>query len=226
MEQAVYSAAEPCPLAGAYTVLLPPDADNPEAPLGYGGLALTISATGKVAAAGKLADGSAVAASSMLSRDGNAALYISLYAGGGSAFGWLNIADAHVSGLVSWIKPETQTGAYPAGFATAMESAGNLFDKTQPALPAASLLILTGATLADPIKVTLQVSDSGKITATTNNARVSVASNGLFAGAVIDPTTHQKLKFRGAIDQSTQSARGWFQAGGESGDVYIGEPKD
>ena len=222
LDRAVFGPTSPCPYAGALTVLLPPDESNLEAPFACGFLTARIATNGSFSAAGRLADGTPVIASCTISGDGNVALYVPLYSGKGSALGWLNVSEDGVSGIVSWIKPATRRGAYVQGFATAMESFGGPYTATESILPDDAVLVLSGATLAEPIVVSLQVGPKNQITGNRSGVRVTINANGSFTGRFLNPKTQTPLTFSGALNQSNQEGFGFFQAGGESGNVYIG----
>lgn len=226
LARAVFSAQEPCPLAGTYTVILPPDEANADAPFGYGFLTTTIAANGNFTAAGRLADGTAVTVSATTSGDGNIPLYASLYADKGSLLGWLNVIDERVAGVVSWIKPATKSGSYREGFTLTIECLGGLYDKTQPTLPTEAVLILNGANLADAIEVTMHVGARSRITARTPGALVQITATGVFTGSVINPQTRRPIIFSGVLDQAAQAGFGSFQAGGLSGEVFLGARLD
>ncbi len=84
---AVYSKANPAPQAGKYTMVIPGNASSSAEPAGDGFGAVIVSPLGMVTFSGTLGDGTAVAASSIVSSNGQWPFYASLYNGNGSAFG-------------------------------------------------------------------------------------------------------------------------------------------
>ena len=82
---------------------------------GYAGVTNTIG--GLSTLAGKLADGSAIASSLPISKDGNVPVSVKLYNSLGLLQGWLNYTDTNVTGSLTWIRPATNTPVtYVKGF--------------------------------------------------------------------------------------------------------------
>src|SRR6202012_2737377 len=90
---------------GQYTLALEGTNDPAVGPFGVSYGSAKVSATGGIVLAGSLADGTALSQSSEVSKDGRWPLYVSLYGGKGSVWGWNVISNGSITPIssVSWI---------------------------------------------------------------------------------------------------------------------------
>ena len=221
----VYSASNPCPLAGKYTCLLEPTVTSTNVPQGDGYATLTVAASGNGALAGMLADGTALSATMPVSAHGTWPLYKLLYASKGAAVGWLSFGPSNtVTAVVDWFKPVT-SGRYAAGFNTAPTLTGTKL------LPPAGdgtwqLRLTAGDLLSDIIKtvtvaagkVTLPPVDSFKL-----SLKVTPAA-GKFTGSFVHPVTTKPVAFTGLFLQATENDAGGFFLGPHTSGAVTLEP--
>ncbi len=136
-------------LVGNYTFVLPGEADvnDHSKPQGSGFATVTVNSAGSVQLKGELADGTKFSDSASLSEDGQCALYISLYSGGGQLIGWLSFSNAPqqtIQGELTWIKQAGVKGKnYPAGFDLEVDARGAAYANR----PGASILGTSSASL-------------------------------------------------------------------------------
>src|SRR6185369_16322330 len=128
----VFSALNHSPQAGQYTMALPGASDS-SAPDGSGYATVSVDFAGRAKVSGSLADGTKFSQSTFVSGDGRLPLYIPLYAGGGSAFGWISFSGSDsLGGDVTWIRPGLNTAKYyPGGFTLQLAASGSHY--TRPA---------------------------------------------------------------------------------------------
>jgi len=120
--------------AGKYTVSLQATTAGPSVPQGTGHGTMTVSATGAVRLAGKLADGTPFTVAEPLVVNGNSKSQLlfcdkSLYSKKGSLSGSITfetLTNSACDGALQWIKPPGNTGPYQAGFATGVSALGAL----------------------------------------------------------------------------------------------------
>lgn len=103
--------------AGAYTMILPPQAAGPQSsPTGYGYVAIT-NHDGVATLGGALADGAIFNQTVAVSSTGDVPVYGSLYTRGGLVLGWINLTNGSPAGVLVWIREAAKTSAaYPSGF--------------------------------------------------------------------------------------------------------------
>jgi hypothetical protein len=214
--------------AGKYTVIVP-GATTTALPQGDGYGAVSISASGALVFKGSLADDSPVTQSTFISKDGRWPLYLSLYAGSGSLYGWMNFdtnqppSDLH--GPVSWIKPPLPGAKYyPSGFNRSVLAEGSRF---RPAAYAGMLLNMTngvlrleGGQLSSPLVLGVTLGKTGF--ASTNALTLTLqTASGLFSGKCALPGTTATNAIRGALFQNLNCGYGYFLGTNRSGSVTL-----
>ena len=129
-ERGVYSATNPAPETGRYTMVIP-GATNSSGPVGNGYAIVTVSAAGQVALSGVLGDGTPVSTATIVGTGGLWPLYIPLPGGQGSIFGWLSFANGgNINGSIAWFKlPQPRNKYYPGGFAMQCEVIGSAYQR-------------------------------------------------------------------------------------------------
>jgi hypothetical protein len=182
------------------------------------------------------ADGNALSQSVQLSATGDWAMYVPLYRGTGSAWGWMqfdtNSPAATVSGSINWIRP-ARAGAlyYPAGFTNDLAATGSRY--TPPTNPDARVIDLTngivrfqGGNLSAPFTNFVTLTSSNRIlNGSANSLSMSVgASNGVFIGSVKVPGTTRTNTFKGVVLQDLGAGYGYFLGTNQSGEVTL-EPQ-
>ena len=217
--RSVFSAANPCPNAGKYTLIIPGDTSGTPS-LGDGYASATVNFRGGVSVAGSLADGTRFSQAATVSGNGQWPLYVALYSRGGSILGWLTFADTgtdDLSGPLSWIKPAMPKAKFfPDGLTITTAVSGSHYT---PPTSGQSILNFSDALLAFN---TGNPSDTGTnhvtigahnvVTDASSNKRVLTftPSTGSFRGQAVNPTSSAKTSFSGVVLQKQQFGAGYF----------------
>lgn len=220
---------------GAYTVLLPPDA-NASNPRGAGYATTTLTKTGSFRLVGKLADGTSLSVGGQLDARLEARLFSALYVKPkGSLSGTLTFASgpSRFGGTLAWVKPPpaVATGLFTGGF-TAMTVADgcrfvpvrNVRTLTYTATEAKGDVHLRGAGVADA-DGSFKVSIADRLTAILPNPnKVSATISrtaGLFSGSFTPTGTTKAIKYYGVVHQGQNRAAGYFLGTAQSGSVEL-----
>jgi hypothetical protein len=222
-----YSRTNPAPQAGKYTLLIPGSTNVPVEPAGYGFGTLTVSETGAVVLGGMLGEGTPVTASTLVSREGQWPLYVSLYGGRGSFLGWLAFSNnTAILGHTAWFKlAQAKARFYPAGFTNAANVAGSSYQVTNglPALPfTQGSLSLNDGNLENGVTNQFALNDPVASGATMVHFR---AGSGAFHSVVTDPATGHNLIVNGVVLQDQNIGAGFFLGTNQSGSVVLSPPE-
>jgi hypothetical protein len=207
---------------GRYTVVIPSANDPTVGPYGTSyGMAI-VGPLGGITLAGSLADGTAISESSVVSQDGYWPLYIDLYGGKGSVWGWCLFSNQTVtaSAALSWINPGNPAKAlYPAGFTNQQATlTGSLYLSSQT-LPDGLTATLQGGDLPFPIVVPDLTGNTNNLTLHTNKL------TGLISGTFRNPSNaKQAIKVNGVILQGQTNAEGYFLGTNQSGAFLLSSP--
>ena len=158
-------------------------------------------------------------------------MYIPLYGGTGSAWGWLrfdtNNPAATTGGNVNWIRPARPEAVYyPSGFTNDVAAAGSRY--TAPTNISTRVIDLTngivwfqGGNLSTPFTNLVTLTSSNRvINGSANSLSMSVTtSNGLFAGSVKVPGITRTNTFKGVVLQDFRAGYGYFLGTNQSGEV-------
>ncbi len=220
--------------AGRYTLIIQGANDPSVGPYGTSYAAVSVNTFGIVTLAGSLADGTPISQSSILSKDGYWPMYLPLYNGGESLWGWNYLSNRAIvsAPLTSWIKStnSSKTALYRSGFTNQQAAlTGSYYDPS-----AAPLLnftngevLLEGGGLPLPITVdiTLARNDAIIVAKAENTNRLTLQINKttvIVVGSFIDPAiSRQPIRLTGALRQSQDSAAGYFPAFGQSGSFLL-----
>lgn len=202
---------------GQYTFIIPGTNDSAVGPFGVSYGTAKVSATGTITMAGSLADGTSISQSSQVSKNGRWPLYVSLYDGRGSLWGWnyfTNQTLAAVPGL-SWINATNvaKTAVYRSGFTNQQAALkGGIYLPTQH-FPGD---LTATATLMDP---------SLTNTITNLTGVKIVQATGAVSGAFPNPADPEKeVKYNGVILQGQTNAQGYFLGTNQSGAFILTPP--
>jgi len=223
---------------GKYTMLLSGSDDPTTSPMGLGCAAIAVASSGAVTLKGTLADGTASAQKGTLAANGQLPVYVNLYRGKGSVFGWLtftNTATNDIPGLLLWTKKNSVLGnSHPGGFTNELLALSSRY--AAPAKGSSvlgfsnSVAILEGGNLAGTTTNDVFLSMLNKITITSTNAnKVALSittSSGLLSGSFINPQTLKKTTIKGAVLQKQDLGGGFFLGTNQSGRVFLGRPED
>ena len=212
----------PAPQAGKYTMLLPFDPQDADAPKANGYGLATVAPTGAIRFAGALPDGTRLAQATVLSKSGEWPFYLSLYQKGGSLAGLIQFQDlpgSDFDGQLHWTRPADADKEIP-GFVTTLAAVGSTYlaPPTRPAVldfpnpngatftlndPNQTLLLTKNVTLAPTARFT--VTDPGPDALSLS---VKTAS-GLLSGRLIHPSDDAKTKLQGVVFQKQNFGTGF-----------------
>jgi hypothetical protein len=208
-------------------------ADPAQGPQGDSWATVTIDRAGNASLSGMLADNTPFALKAPLTKDGRWPLYVPLYAGKGSLWGWVTMTNDVAQDLtapISWSRPAL-AGApyYAAGFAT------NTFT-------------LTGSRFVPPVPATANVVDFtdgqvefrdgnisppwvNNVTLLANNKVMNngpgtmtltlTPANGLFGGTATLSGLPKPVPFKGVLLQRVNQGTGFFLGTNQSGRVHL-----
>lgn len=228
--RAVFNArTHPAPQTGKYTLVIPGSDASVLVPGGDGFGKITVKSSGKVTFAGKLADGTAVSQSAIISQSGEWPFYAPLYSKKGSVLGWLVLdaqSPAAIHGSVAWFKPEQpRQKAYPDGFIVMSGPIGSRYNfvKGTPVLNlTGGHIVLESGNLPESIVNEFSMDAKSRITG-PNKLRLTITtSSGLFKGSVMNPATGKMIPVSGVLLQNENIGAGYFLNGSQSGRVYVG----
>ncbi len=220
------------PQAGSYTFTFPHPADTAQ-PQGDGYATVTVSASGVVALAGALGDGSVISVGGNLTSDGEWAVFATPYGGKGLFAGTLAFHDDtidFVDGAVFWSKPEIMKAKkYPGAFTADIAVLGSRW--TPPARNTAALditdwnLAIGNGVLTQPLTATttLNTVNIFTLTGATGTKLTLAPKTGILTGSF--PGANGKpVKFNGALLQSQRIGRGVFALPDKTDPVTLDPP--
>ena len=215
-DRAVFSHSDPATkFAGQYTLVIPGVSGSTNGPFGDSYGTVKVSASGAVTLAGSLADGTAISQSSVISQDGYWPLYVSLYGGKGSLWGWNNFAGQTLEAapVLSWINAtnSSKTAVYRSGFTNQQATlTGGLY--TSAPLPSGLTVTLQETNPPFTISLTNLTGNTNKLTLKTNK------TTGVISGAFAYPGNPKAtIKVNGVILQGQTNAEGYFLGTNQSG---------
>jgi hypothetical protein len=224
--------------AGQYTWTIPGTDDWLVGPYGVSYGTLTVSASGDIALAGNLADGTTVSQSSAVSQDGRWPMYLPSSNPNESLFGWIYFTHQTLTApaFVSWINVANQAKAavYPSGFtnrqAAVIASIYNSADKPLLSLTSAQVILAEGNL---PFNITNQITLASNNTITvphtaanTNGLTLKITPNtGLITGSFQNPANpKQTITINGVLLQNQTNAQGYFLGTNQSGAFLLENP--
>jgi hypothetical protein len=216
------SAREATNLQGRYTFVIPGTNDPAVGPLGTSCATVKVDSLGNITLAGFLADGTSISQSSVVSQGGNWPLYVNLYGGKGSLWGWNYFSANHAlmaPAALSWINAtnSAKTAAYRSGFTNQAASLAGGFYAPAQTLPPGLAVTLEDGNFT--LTLTNWSRNTNKLTLATN--RTTGAISGSFANPV---APKQTLTFHGVIQQDETNAQGYFSATNQSGTFLLQNP--
>jgi hypothetical protein len=224
----VWTAANPAPQAGSYTLALPGNGDAAASPGGDSYGTVTVDALGNLTAVGTLADNVSFSQSVPVSKGGQWGLYF-LPAGVPQAvLGWVNFdtTNGTFSGTVTWTKESGPGTYYTNGFTNSSVLLGSIYSAAYQRTNGLAFnnptLALSGGNL--PLEVIEPVKLSGLETYVSADKSLTLTINpstGGFSGQYVAPGTSKKIPLAGVVLQMQDVARGLFLGTNQSGEVLL-----
>jgi hypothetical protein len=220
----VWTAQNPSPLAGSYTMILSPETGAVGAPGGYGYGVGAVNKLGVLSMAGSLSDGATFSASAPVSVGGQWPLYIYSASGKDSVLGWVSVGNGLSGANISWTKAAGKGPLYAAGFSSILQLAGSPWQAPASKSVALSFtnpaVILSGGNLAEAS--TNAVTVQNFLTYSGPNLTLTIRpSNGSFSGSFTSPGAGAKQTILGAVLQNDDRALGFFPGTNGSGAVLL-----
>jgi hypothetical protein len=228
--RAVFSSKQPAPFAGHYNLVI---ANNPDVG-GNGFGSVLVTATGTAVSSVRLGDGSVIVQKVAVSKNGDWPFFSVLYRGHGSILGWVRFAnqtDSSLSGTLSWVRPASNTRAYPAGFATTVPVTGSLFITPPPRAPVLKwtdgFMQLAYGNLSDAINIPINYTARNVITNTDGDVAVhaTVNASGSITGQFTQPG-QRPTTLSGVVLLRNNSGAGYFTGTVQNGGFSLGENLD
>ncbi len=220
---------------GQYTLVIPGTNDPTVGPFGTSYGMVKVDDLGNITLAGSLADGTAISQSSVVSQDGYWPLYVSLYGGKGSLWGWNYFTNHTLASApaLSWINATNSARAavYRSGFTNQQAVlTGELYDSTFT-WPADLTVILEEGDLPFAITNGVAIGSGDNIVLTnsldeTNKLILTIhQSTGVISGSFANPASpKQAIKVNGVILEGQTNAQGYFLGTNQSGVFILGSP--
>jgi hypothetical protein len=214
---------------GQYTMIIPGANDPPAGPYGTSYGTVTVAATGGIAFAGSLADGTSVSQTSFVSKDGAWPFYLPLYNNNGSIWSWNYFTHGALIGTpgASWIN--RSNALYRAGFTNqTMEIISSPYRATQvPLLPLTNALVTLDDGNDPPITNQLLLTRKNVIVLTNsidkNKLVLAITINsGLISGSFVNPTNSKHTnKVSGVLLQNQSAAAGYYLGTNQNGAFFL-----
>jgi len=218
-------------LLGKYTMLLSGGTDASLSPLGFGALGITVASSGKVTLQGTLGDATVAVQQGALAANGQLPIYLNLYRGKGSLFGWLTFTNTltnDIPGLLLWTKKDGVPGSiYPGGFTNEVVALSSRYIPPLPGQPVLGfsngIVVLEGGNLAGPATNDVVLSNLNKVTVASANTNklvlTIVSSSGLLSGSHVNPQSLKKSVIKGVVLQKQDLGGGAFLGTNQSGRI-------
>lgn len=208
----------PVPQAGAYTAILSLSEGVPDI-AGYGSLFLSIDPGGLVNAQGGLPDSTGFSHQASLGAEGQWPCYVKFQSGkrsSSSIMGWLQVspdAAETPSGSLTWTRPGGGASSPSTAHVLSVLGAPFVVSPGQPILQfTRGALVLSGPGLSAPLTNAFLLGEKNKVTP-VGPAPVRLTFNsrtGAFSGSTQDPTSGQRLPFKGAVLQPLNEGYGYY----------------
>ncbi len=185
---------------------------------GNGAFAFSVSPNGQVSVSGSMADGAMVSQKTFINSKLQWPFYRSLYAGRGSAIGWVSIIPENIGGTISWSKgaSDLMSGAFEAE----LPAVGSEFMTNAPVLFAGSRqLSIGGGSMVNASAVSVKVAG---LSVGGSGISISVnAKTGLAGGTFIHPVSKVSAKVVGAVLQNVNDLKGYFMEPAAVGGISL-----
>jgi len=226
-EKAIYSAAKPNPLKGAYTMIIAGNSENGPAGDSYG--KVTISAAGVAAFTGKLADNtSSFTQSAPIGASGRWPFFYTR-TGKDVLIGWITVntnESSVISGTVTWAKKAATSSLYKTGFTNTFDVIGSTFTAAKSGtgldLETPVVIVSGGDLTASATYAVALNSKTYTYSSTAGEISLKITpSTGYFTGKLTNLLTKKSNTFNGVVLQNQSTARGCFFGSSASGQVVL-----
>jgi hypothetical protein len=221
--------------AGRYTLILPGSTNASIGPFGTSCGTLTVTASGNITFSGKLADGTPITESSVVSANGYWPMYVPLYGGKGSLWSWNYFTNGEINSpsYASWINTtnSNRSSDYHFGFTNQMAAVvgAKYASADMPLLALTNGAVrLEGGGLPETITNVIGLTSEDRITFTnsgedTNRMRLSINSaNGAISGSFSSLGNPSKtITISGVLIQNQTNAHGFFLGTNQSGTFIL-----
>jgi hypothetical protein len=227
-DRAVFSAKNPAPQQGRYTMIIPGDPTSTNNPGGDSWATVTVSKAGAIHLSGSLSDKTSISQSATISKDALWPLYIPLYGGKGSLLSWISFVSTgtnDLSGLLDWIKPAMKTKFYPGGFSIQTNAWGSRYVRPPRNTPILDItngeIDLLGGDLTDPVQITnLTLGPNNRVTGDSQTTLNFATPTGVFHGHTRN-SVPSSISYTGVGLTSSNIASGYFLGTSQSGRVQF-----
>ena len=222
-----WTALNPAPQAGTYTLVLPGNGDAAASPGGDSYGTVKVDILGNLTAVGTLADNLSFSQSVPLSAAGLWPLYFNPSGVPQTLLGWVTFDTTNrtFGGTVTWIKATGNGVFYPNGFTNSSVLLGSIYSaayqKTNGLALNGPTVTLSGGNMAQVFE---QVSVTGLQSYSSADKSLSLTINpatGGFSGQYVVPGTGKKIPLAGVVLQEQDVARGLFLGTSQSGEVFL-----
>jgi hypothetical protein len=228
-----WTASQPAPQAGSYTLVLPGNASAAASPGGDSYGTVTVDMLGNLTAAGTLADNLAFSQSVPLSKEGQWPLYFTPAGVPQSLLGTVTFdtnglggRPAQFKGSVTWIRAAGPGTLYTNGFTNTSGLLGSTYSAPYQTTNGLALsnpsVTLSGGNL--PAEVSDPVSLLGLESYQTADKSLTLTiapASGSFTFQYVAPGTTKKVTGAGVVLQNQGQARGFFLGTNQSGAVLL-----
>jgi len=220
----VWTARNPSPLAGSYTMALPWTTGTVGEPGGDSYAVGAVNTQGVLSMAGTLADGATFSVSAPVSLGGQWPFYVYSASGKDSLLGWVTVNNGLSGANISWSKAAGKGPLYAAGFNNVLQLAGSPWKA--PARQSAALTLtnpavsLSGGNLLEPQTSSVALQDFLTYAGTDLSLTIRPA-NGSFSGWFTSPGAAGRQTISGVVLQNQGRAIGLFPGTAASGTVLL-----
>lgn len=222
---------------GRYTAVLASAPTGSGSGMPPGVVTLAVSAAGRVQWNGTLADGTPMVHGAGLARNGWWPVYVGLYGGQGSVFGWMALTPGDEEGSdlkalsgLRWTKPSALAGRYAGGLTNRMSAVGSRYQAPPPGVPVLSLtnglLLLSGGGLPAGLTNGVVLDERNRFVVGPPNPQGVVLSwvpaTGAVGGSFVHPGTGTRIALKSLVLQRQGFGAGFFPGVAESGTVVFG----
>lgn len=214
--------------AGRYNVLFEPAVAAGPYGQGTGYARVTVAKSGAVRAIGTLADGARWSYGGKLSRDGQSAFFLPLYAGRGLLRGEFLFTPGTVwdcAGTARWARiTQGPAPSSSAPFSEELNLVGSPFSPTRTGALGLTegRALIRGYGLEVSIDFTVSAADRVSVAETPENLKLTFDSaTGLFGGSFIHPLPEHTVRVSGIVIPDEHRAAGFFSAPAASGSIEL-----